>query len=145
MSSPPDFATEETILRAADPVLLGVPFVSPNNSFSSRRKTVGAEIREITPTAVLVRVYPLSWPVTQLFESDFCRMLIDRKTEEEVARIVRRGFGEAADWRRAHDFYLPTETLYLTPEPHEKGYVPEDDHSFGLSASRCIAIGCGDH
>ncbi|MEV7482719.1 hypothetical protein ACIQGA_09555 [[Kitasatospora] papulosa] len=110
-----------------------------------RRGTIGAEILEIAPTAVLVRVYPVHRSVTHLFESDFYRMLIDRRTEEEVARMVRRGFGKAADWRRAHDLYLPTETLYLTPEPYQNGYVPEDDQSFGLSLCRRIAIGDGDH
>ncbi|MFI8174024.1 hypothetical protein ACIF6H_12060 [Streptomyces microflavus] len=116
-----------------------------NSPSGFRRRTIGAEIREIAPMAVLVRVYPARRSVTHLFESDFSRMLIDRRTEEEVARMVRRGFGKAADWRRAHDFYLPTETLYLTPEPYQNGFVPEDDQSFGLSLSRRIAIGDGDH
>uniref|UniRef100_A0AAU2VVZ4 Uncharacterized protein n=1 Tax=Streptomyces sp. NBC_00008 TaxID=2903610 RepID=A0AAU2VVZ4_9ACTN len=115
-----------------------------NSPSGFRRTNIGAQIREIAPTAVLVRVFPVSRSVTHLFESDFYRMLIDRRTEEEVARMVRRGFGRAADWRRAHDFYLPTETLYLTPEPHQNGYVPEDDQSFGLSLSRRIFIGCGE-
>ncbi|MER5929755.1 hypothetical protein [Streptomyces sp. NPDC002054] len=91
-----------------------------------------------------MRVYP-ERAVTHLFESDFYRMLIDRRTEEEVARMVRREFGKVADWRLAHDFYLPTETLYLTPEPHQNGYIPEDDHSFGLSLHRRIAIVGGEH
>ncbi|WP_434592603.1 hypothetical protein [Streptomyces sp. A5-4] len=116
-----------------------------NSPTGFQRTAIGAEIREIAPTAVLVRVYPVRRSVTHLFESDFYRMLIDRRTEEEVARMVRRGFGRTADWRRAHDFFLPTETLYLTPEPHQNGYVPEDDQSFGLSLSRRIAIGDGDH
>ncbi len=58
--------------------------------------------------------------------------------------MIRRNFGDAADWRRAHDFYLPTGTLYLTPEPHQNGYIPEDDHSFGLSRIRRIAISDGE-
>ncbi|MEU1484538.1 hypothetical protein [Streptomyces sp. NPDC005752] len=116
-----------------------------NNPSGFRRRTISAEIREIAPTAVLVRVYPVRRSVTHLFESDFYRMLIDRRTEEEVARMVRRGFGRAADWRRAHHFYLPTETLYLTPEPYQNGYVPEDDQSFGLSLSSRIAVDDGDH
>ncbi|MGW6600513.1 hypothetical protein [Streptomyces sp. NPDC055036] len=70
-------------------------------------------------------------------------MLIDRESEERVARLIRRNFGDAADWRRAHDFYLPSGTLYLTPEPHWNGYVPEDDHSFGLALARRIAISNG--
>ncbi|WP_435861814.1 hypothetical protein [Streptomyces rubiginosohelvolus] len=116
-----------------------------NSPSGFRRTNISAAIREIAPTAALVRVYPERRSVTHLFESDFYRMLIDRRTEEEVARMVRRGFGKVADWRLAHDFYLPTETLYLTPEPHQHGYVPEDDHSFGLSSHRRIAIVGGEH
>ncbi|MFB7651539.1 MULTISPECIES: hypothetical protein [unclassified Streptomyces] len=115
-----------------------------NNPSGYRRANISAAIREIAPTTLLVRVYPEHRSVTHLFESGFYRMLIDRKTEEEVARMVRRGFDKVADWHLAHDFYLPTETLYLTPEPHQNGYVPEDDHSFGLSRHRRIAIG-GEH
>lgn len=118
----------------------------PQNKPSAfQRTSISAEIREIAPPAVLVRVYPVRRAVTHLFASDFYRMLIDRRTEEEVARMVRRGFGKAVDWRRAHDFYLPTETLYLTPEPYQNGYVPEDDQSFGLSLSRRIVIGEGGY
>ncbi|MFF5567669.1 hypothetical protein ACFY7Z_20530 [Streptomyces sp. NPDC012623] len=115
-----------------------------NSPSGFRRANIGDAIREIAPTATLVRVYPERRSVTYLFESDFYRMLIDRRTEEEVARIVRRGFGKVADWRLAHDFYLPTETLYLTPEPYQNGYIPEDDHSFGLSLRRRIAIVGGE-
>lgn len=111
-----------------------------NSPSGFRRANISAAIREIAPTAALVRVYPERRSVTHLFESDFYRMLVDRRTEEEVARMVRRGFGNAADWRLAHDFYVPTETLYLTPEPDQNGYVPEDDHSFGLSLHRRIAM-----
>lgn len=115
-----------------------------NKSAGLRPTDICAAIREIAPTAALVRVYPLNRSVTHLFESDFYRMLIDRRSEEEVARVIRRGFGKLADWRYAHDFYLPTETLYLTPEPHQNGYIPEDDHSFGLSHHRRIAIAGGE-
>lgn len=116
-----------------------------NSPSGFRHTNMSAAIRKIAPTAVLVRIYPERRSVTHLFESDFYRMLIDRRTEEEVACMVRRRFGKAADWRLAHDFYLPTETLYLTPEPHQDGYIPEDDHSFGLSLHRRIAIVGGEH
>ncbi|MEV7090146.1 hypothetical protein AB0O07_30400 [Streptomyces sp. NPDC093085] len=116
-----------------------------NNPSGFRRENITAAIQEITPTVALVRIYPVRRPVTHLFESDFYRMLIDRTAEEEVARIVRRSFGNSADWRLAHDFYLPTETLYLTPEPHQNGYIPEDDRSFGLSLSRRVAEFGGEH
>lgn len=118
--------------------------MSQNDSVTSPCLNLGAAIHEISPTAVLVRIYPASRAVTHLFASDFCRMLIDRETEERVARLIREKFGHAADWRRAHDFYLPTGTLYRTPEPHQKGFVPEDDFSFGLALARRIAISDGN-
>lgn len=105
---------------------------------------LGDAIREIAPTAVLARVYPERRAVTHLYESDFYRILIGRQTEESVAHMIRVSFGDAADWRRAHDFYLPTGTLYLTPEPYQNGFVPEDDHSFGLALARRIAISDGN-
>ncbi|MFF9346684.1 hypothetical protein [Streptomyces sp. NPDC014734] len=94
--------------------------------------------------AVLVRVYPERQSVTHLFGSDFFRMLIDRRTEEKLAHMVRINFDKAADWRRAHDFHIPTGALYITPEPNQTGYIPEDDKSFGLSPFRRIAIADGD-
>ncbi len=116
-----------------------------NNPAASPCLNLGIAIREIAPTAALARVYPERRSVTHLFESDFYRMLIDGRTEERVGHMIRRNFGEVADWRRAHDFYIPTGTLYLTPEPHQNGYVPEDDHSFGLARIRRIAIVGGDY
>lgn len=116
-----------------------------NDPTGSRCPNLGASIREIAPTAVLVRVYPERRGVTHIFGSDFYPMLIDRRTEEKLARMVRRSFSEAADWRRAHDFHIPTGALYLTPEPNQNGYVPEDDQSFGLAPFRCIAIANGDY
>ncbi|MFG2671615.1 hypothetical protein [Streptomyces sp. NPDC048445] len=115
-----------------------------NNPSGLRPTNMCAAIREIAPSTVLVRVYPQSRSITHLFESDFYRMFTDRRTEEEVARVIKRGFGKIADWRYAHDFYLPTATLYLTPEPHQNGYIPEDDSSFGLSGHRRIAIAGGE-
>jgi hypothetical protein len=114
--------------------------MSQNTPAASACANLNAAIREIAPPAVLARVYPERRSVTHLFESDFCRMLIDRRAEERVAGMIRRHFGNAADWRLAHDFYLPTGTLYLTPEPHQNGYIPEDDQSFGLALARRIAI-----
>ncbi len=106
--------------------------------------SISAAIREIESTVVLVRVHPARPPVTHLFGEDFYRMLIDRRAKDEATRIVRCGFGELVNWRRAHDFHVPTETLYLTPEPHESGYIPEDDHTFGLSPRRRITIPGGE-
>ncbi|MDX2531598.1 hypothetical protein [Streptomyces scabiei] len=117
--------------------------MSQNTPAASACANLDAAIREIAPTTILARVYPERRTVTHLFESDFYRMLIDRRAEERVAHLIRKHFGSAADWRRAHDFYLPTGTLYLTPEPHQNGYIPEDDHSFGLSIARRIAIADG--
>ncbi|MFD5553790.1 hypothetical protein ACFWIA_08110 [Streptomyces sp. NPDC127068] len=109
----------------------------------SARKSLGEEIGKMAPTAVLVRILPSRRGSIYLFEEHFYRIFLDRKTEEEVARRVRRFFGGLADWRLAHDFYLPANELYLTPEPHQKGYIPEDDQSFGLVPARRIAISNG--
>lgn len=115
-----------------------------NGLSGDRRPKTRAAIHEIAPTAALVRVYPERRSVTHIFESDFYRMFIDRRTEKQVAYVIRRDFGKVADWRLAHDFYVPTGTLFLTPEPREIGYVPEDDRSFGLSPARRIATDGGE-
>ncbi|NDZ76965.1 hypothetical protein G3I19_00195 [Streptomyces sp. SID10853] len=114
-----------------------------NDPAASRRMNISDAIREMAPTAILVRVYPKRQGVTLLFESDFYQMLIDHQVEERVACLIRQEFGAAADWRRAHDFYLPSGALYLTPEPYQNGYVPEDDRSFGIALARRIAISDG--
>ncbi|MFJ8625605.1 hypothetical protein ACIRD3_22525 [Kitasatospora sp. NPDC093550] len=110
-----------------------------NNLTSSTRECVGDAIRELVPTAILVRIFPERRAATYLFDPDFYRRPLGRKTEERVARMVRLAF-DGADWRLAHDFYLPTGELYLTPEPHQTGYIPEDDETFGLAPARLIAI-----
>jgi hypothetical protein len=97
-------------------------------------------IHQIVPTTVLVRIFSANWAVTHLFEADFNRVSVYRETEDRVARMIKRMIGSAADWRHSHDFHLPTGKLYLTPEPHQKGFVPEDDFTFGLSPSRLIEI-----
>ncbi|MEV3853080.1 hypothetical protein AB0J38_01995 [Streptomyces sp. NPDC050095] len=111
-----------------------------NDPAASPCLDLSAAIRELAPTAVLARVHPERRDVTHIFEEDFYRLLIDRQTEDRVARLIRRTFGDIPDWRRAHDFYLPTGALYLTPEPSQRGFVPEDDLSFGLAPARRIAM-----
>ncbi|MFJ4800108.1 hypothetical protein [Streptomyces murinus] len=103
-----------------------------------------AAIHEIAPTAVLARVFPRTLNVAHFFEPDFYRMLIDREDEKRVTRLIKTNFKNCTDWRLAHDFYLPTGTLYLSPEPDQNGYVPEDDHSFGLTPARRIQIANGN-
>ncbi|MFI6372398.1 hypothetical protein [Streptomyces sp. NPDC050546] len=116
-----------------------------DDASASSCTNLSTAIRNIAPTAVLVRVYPERRSVTHLFEPDFYRILVDRRTERMAAGMIRRKFCNTADWRIAHDFHLPTGTLYLTPEPHQNGYIPEDDHSFGLSPVRRIAIADGSY
>ncbi|MFF1906363.1 hypothetical protein [Kitasatospora sp. NPDC058218] len=111
-----------------------------NDLKASTRTSLGDAIGEIAPTAVLVRIFPPRRAATYLFEPDFYRTFLDRKVEQGVERLVRRAFDSVADWRLAHDFYLPTGELYLTPEAHQNGYIPEDDQSFGLMPARRIAI-----
>ncbi|MFD7580547.1 hypothetical protein [Kitasatospora sp. NPDC059817] len=111
-----------------------------NDLAASTCKNLGEMIREVAPDAALVRIFPERRAATYIFESDFYRLFLDRTAEEFAARLIRRSFGDAGDWRRAHDFYLPTGELYLTPEPHQHGYIPEDDQSFGLTPARRIAI-----
>ena len=111
-----------------------------NDLNASMRTSLGVAIGEMAPTAVLVRIFPVRRAGTYLFAPDFYRTFLDHKVEEGVARLVRRAFGGVADWRLAHDFYLPAGELYLSPEPHQNGYIPEDDQSFGLAPTRRIAI-----
>ncbi|GAA2241866.1 hypothetical protein GCM10010232_31170 [Streptomyces amakusaensis] len=111
-----------------------------NDPKASACNSLGGAIGEISPSAILVRIFPARRGTTHLFEPDFHRTFLDRKVEAGVARLVRRTFGNVADWRLAHDFYLPTGELYLTPDPTQKGYIPEDDQSFGLAPARRIAI-----
>ncbi|MBD0689401.1 hypothetical protein [Streptomyces sp. CBMA123] len=113
--------------------------MSQNNLTSSTRECLGGAIREIAPTAVLVRLFPEPRAATYLFDPDFYRRSLDRKVEEGVARLIRRTF-DGADWRLAHDLYLPTGELYITPDPRQTGYIPEDDLSFGLAPARLVAI-----
>ncbi|MFD6468965.1 hypothetical protein [Streptomyces goshikiensis] len=118
--------------------------MSQNNCGAPMPGILGEEIRKVAPTTVLVRIFPVRRGFTYLFERDFYRTSLDHRIEEGVARLVRRAFGNLADWRVAHDFYLPTGDLYLTPEPHQKGYIPEDDQSFGLAPARRIEISGGN-
>lgn len=113
--------------------------MSQNESPASPCTNLGDSIRIIAPTAILVRLYPVRQAVTYFFEGDFHLLLLGQEAGEKAARLIRRNFGGNADWRRTHDFYLPTGRLYLTPEPNQKGYVPEDDFSFGLMPSRLIS------
>lgn len=101
------------------------------------------EIGALTPSVVLVRVFPASRAVTHFFMSDFCRLFVNQDVERQVTRLIRHAFAQVADWRWAHDFHVPSGNLYLTPEPYQKGYVPEDDCSFGMSAHRLIAAPSG--
>ncbi|MEW1721586.1 hypothetical protein [Streptomyces sp. NPDC093109] len=112
--------------------------MSQNPSAASPCADLSDAIRAIAPAAVLVRVFPPEQAVTHLYGLDFHRILVDRESEEDAARLIRRRFARAADWRRAHDFHLPTRALYRTPEPFQSGYVPEDDSSFGIASTRYI-------
>ena len=114
--------------------------MSQNKLMASSHKSLGQAIRHIAPTAVLVRIHPEHRAATYFFESDFYRLARDLQTERAATHLIRGYFGDRADWRIAHDFYLPTGELYLTPEPHQNGYIPEDDESFGLTPVRRIAI-----
>ncbi|KUO00070.1 hypothetical protein [Streptomyces caeruleatus] len=111
-----------------------------NNSASLPSANLRDDIHAVAPTAALVRIFPEYRAVTHIFEDDFYRVCASREIEREVTRMIRQKFGHTADWRRAHDFFLPTGTLYLTPEPNRIGFVPEDDLSFGLAPARLIAI-----
>ncbi|WP_162793885.1 hypothetical protein [Streptomyces paludis] len=113
--------------------------MSQNPSAASPCADLSDAIRAIAPTAVLVRVFPAEQAVTHFYGPDFHRVLVDRESEEGAAHLIRRCFSRTADWRRAHDFHLPSRALYRTPEPSQNGYVPEDDSSFGMASARYIA------
>ncbi|MGW8329425.1 hypothetical protein ACWGLE_16125 [Streptomyces sp. NPDC055897] len=116
----------------------------PKNSLPIMHCTgLSDTVRALTPTAVLVRILPVSRAVTYIFEGDFWRLIVDRAIERQVTRMIRQHFASVADWRYAHDFHVPSGRLYLTPEPAQKGYVPEDDSSFGMSPTRYVATADG--
>lgn len=104
---------------------------------------LSAEILKICPKAVLVRVYPVRRRITHLFASDFFRVTLEHALEERAGRLVRMTYCGSADWGFPHDFHVPTGTLYLTPDPHRTGYIPEEDRSFGMTPARRILI-CED-
>lgn len=99
--------------------------------------------RTLAPTAVLIRILPRSRAVTHFYGVDFERLPVDRSTDQKITQLIRQRFASIADWRYAHDFHIPTGRLYLTPDPAQRGYVPEDDRSFGTSSTRYIATADG--
>lgn len=101
-------------------------------------KRLEEHIRELAPSATLIRVFPRQAGITYFYASDYCRISVQREAENEAARLIRSWFSHAADWRRAHDFHIPTGGLYRTPEPFQRGYIPEDDQSFGMTPHRHI-------
>ncbi|GAA2929362.1 hypothetical protein GCM10010524_66450 [Streptomyces mexicanus] len=100
-------------------------------------------IRSLAPTAALIRILPDKGTVTHLYDDEFFQLLTGRETELEVTRLVRRHFADVADWRRSHDFHVPTGNLYRSPEAFQNGYVPEDDQSFGMTRQRFVASADG--
>jgi hypothetical protein len=115
-----------------------------NNRVSDPSADLRNAIHTVASMAVLVRVYPKRRAVTHVFESSFYRTIIARETEGKRDYIIRQRFGNITDWRLAHDFYLPTGALYLTPEPYHERYVPEGDLTFGITPARLIVIGNGN-
>ncbi|WP_338684667.1 hypothetical protein QD712_29700 [Streptomyces acidiscabies] len=100
-------------------------------------------LRALAPDAVLIRVFPERQGMVHLYGADFFLLLSSQDIEDQAARLVRRHFGDALDWRLPHDFHVPTGRLYFTPHPDRVGYVPEDDRSFGLRAERYVATARG--
>lgn len=100
-------------------------------------------IRNLAPTTAVVRIFPLPRAVTHFYEADFERVYVGPDVERPATQLIRQHFASAADWRRAHDFHVPTGRLYRTPDPVQKGYVPEDDKSFGMSSTRYVSTAGG--
>lgn len=104
---------------------------------------LSVSIRNLAPTTALVRVFPLPRAVTHFYGADFERVYVDPDVERPATRLIRQHFASVADWRRAHDFHVPTGRLYRTPGPVQIGYVPEDDKSFGMSFTRYVSAADG--
>lgn len=116
----------------------------PENSLSATKFTgLSSAVRALVPTADLVRVFAVLRAVAHVYGDGFERLLVDRDVEREATRLIRWHFAAVADWRYAHDFHVPTGCLYLSPAPVQRGYVPEDDRTFGLSPLRYIATADG--
>lgn len=90
------------------------------------RESLRSAICAVAQDAVLVRIYSKRRAVTHVFEHNYCRALIGWENEMAIAHMVCQNFGSAIDWRWTYDFHLPTGRLYLSPEPTQLGYVPEE-------------------
>ncbi|QHC26355.1 hypothetical protein [Streptomyces sp. GS7] len=101
--------------------------------------TIGA----LVPTTALVRIFPPARAVTHFYCDEFLRVWVRPDVEREVTRRIKKHFTGIADWRHAHDFHVSTGRLYLTPEPYQRGYVPEDDGTFGTDPQRLVAVAGG--
>lgn len=97
-------------------------------------------IRILAPTTALIRIFPPDRAVTHFFDDTFFQLLIESDVKREATWLIRQRFDNVADWRNAHDFHIPSQCLYRTPEPFQKGYVPEDDMSFGMTPHRLVAL-----
>ncbi|MFB6533055.1 hypothetical protein [Streptomyces noursei] len=101
------------------------------------------KIKALAPAVALVRIFPPARAVTHFYGDEFIRVWVGSDIEREVTRVIKRHFTDVADWRSAHDFQISTGHLYLTPEPYQRGYVPEDDGTFGTTLHRMVAVAGG--
>lgn len=114
------------------------------NAPSGRVNSLSKALCEMAPEVVLVRVFPQGQGlVTQLYSEDFFQIMVSLNVRDDAARLVRRHFGNLADWRHAHDFHVPTGRLFFSPHPLRTGWIPQDDWSFGLLKERYVATARG--
>ncbi|GAA3162210.1 hypothetical protein GCM10017688_05520 [Streptomyces ramulosus] len=100
-------------------------------------------VLDLVPESALVRIFPRARAVTHFYDSKFLLVRTHRGIERKITRLIRQSFSSCADWRRVHDFHVASGCLYLAPEIYQRGYVPEDDKTFGLTSSRLIATSAG--
>jgi hypothetical protein len=64
------------------------------------------------------------------YDARFRPVMLDGDAVAAIDFVVRDARPDI-DWTRDHDLHLDTGMLRRSPGADDRGYIPEDDHSFG--------------